>query len=158
MIDEAVALDADRALSRTYLRGHASLNLLIAWYRSQRDADRQPHSPLACLPGSGWTAASTGHVAIATPDGAVTVKHDTFENRGTRAVMLYWYQTPRRVVAGEWGLARYWMVLDAIRDRRTDTAQVRVFVPFNGDGEPEAQTQAVDFARNLYPESCRRLR
>ncbi len=65
-------------------------------------------------------------------------------------MVLYWYQTPRRAIAGEWA-AKLWLVADALRDRRTDTALVRV-VAWPGEGGDAAATAvAMGFARDLYP-------
>jgi EpsI family protein len=65
-------------------------------------------------------------------------------------VVLYWYQTPRRVIAGEWA-AKLWLVADAVRDRRTDTALIRVIVWSAGGGDEAATTVASRFAGKLYP-------
>jgi EpsI family protein len=66
------------------------------------------------------------------------------------AVVTYWYQTPRRVVAGEWP-AKFWLAADALRDRRTDTALVRIFVWTGKGGDTEATDAAVRFTKSLYP-------
>jgi len=71
-------------------------------------------------------------------------------NGAQRAVVLYWYQTPRRVIAGEWA-AKLWLVADTLRNKRTDTALVRV-IAWPADGKDEAATAvAIRFARKLYP-------
>ncbi len=68
--------------------------------------------------------------------------------------VLYWYQTARRAVAGEWA-SKFWLVADAVRDRRTDTALVRIVVedaPANNWGSDQRATRtAADFARAVYP-------
>ena len=77
-------------------------------------------------------------------------------------MVLYWYQGPRRVTAGEWE-AKLWLIADALRDKRTDTALVRVVVqsasvvgqavsPVISDGgDQAADAAATGFARSLYP-------
>ena len=67
-----------------------------------------------------------------------------------RAVVLYWYQTPRRVIAGEWA-AKLWLVADALRDKRTDTALVRVIAWSAGGSDEAATGVASSFASELYP-------
>jgi hypothetical protein len=64
---------------------------------------------------------ATGEVTIDTSDGAITVNRDLIVKGKERAAVLFWYQRPRRVVAGEWA-AKFWLVADAIRDKRTDTS------------------------------------
>jgi len=81
---------------------------------------------------------------------AITVNRYLVAKGTQRAVILYWYQTPRRVIAGEWA-AKFWLVADAFRDRRTDTALVRV-IAWPVDGREETATAvAIGFTRNLYP-------
>jgi EpsI family protein len=67
-----------------------------------------------------------------------------------RPVVLYWYQTLRRVIAGEWA-AKFWLMSDALRDNRTDTALVRIVVWAPPGGDESATDGAAGFARSLYP-------
>jgi EpsI family protein len=154
-VDVANTLRADRLLSRTYAnRAGEPAGLLVAWFQSQRAGASQPHSPKVCLPASGWTPESTGELSVATAAGVITVNRYVVANRGARAVVVYWYQTPRRATAGEWS-SKFWLVADALRDRRTDTALVRVVVesaPGNDPSSDErATTIAADFTRSVYP-------
>jgi len=145
-------LRADQLLSRSYLYAPAGpvAGLFVAWFRSQRAGTSQPHSPKVCLPAAGWTPDVTGEVTISTAAGAITVNRYVAANRGQRIVVLYWYQGPRRVTAGEWA-AKLWLVADALRDKRTDTALVRVVVPSGNGGDPAATAAATGFAQDIYP-------
>jgi EpsI family protein len=156
-------LRADRLLSRSYVQrttGSAGVNrtdvpagLLVAWFRSQCAGASQPHSPKVCLPAAGWTPESTGELTISTAAGPVTVNRYVVASRYERAVILYWYQTSRRATAGEWA-SKFWLVSDAIRDRRTDTALVRIVVEsaVAAQGSDQRATRtAVDFTRSIYP-------
>jgi EpsI family protein len=149
--DVAAELRASQILSRTYR--HASTgsaaSLFVAWFQSQR-AGSQPHSPKVCLPAAGWTPAVTGEVTLSTAAGTITVNRYIVVNRGQRDVVLYWYQGPRRVTAGEWK-TKLWLMADALRDQRTDTALVRVVVPSGNQGDQAATVVACNFARILYP-------
>ena len=145
-------LRADELVSRTYVpdAGGEPASLFIAWFQSQRSGDRQPHSPQVCLPGSGWTPESTGEMSLATAAGRITINRYVVASRHDRAVVLYLYQTPRRVIAGEWA-AKFWLLPDAIRDRRTDTALVRVEVWATHIGDKAATAEASAFVGDLYP-------
>jgi EpsI family protein len=145
-------LKADRILSRTYFNRStgSGAGLFVAWFQSQRAGDRQPHSPKVCLPGSGWIPTETGEVTIGTDAGPLTLNRYVVENRGARSAVLYWYQTPRRVIAGEWA-AKLWLVADAIRDKRTDTALVRIVVPVAPGRQDAALASATAFVRACYP-------
>ena len=150
--DVATELRADRLLSQTYIHSPTGsfAGLFVAWFQTQRGGARQPHSPKVCLPASGWTPEATDAVTLDTTAGAITVNRYVVANRKQRAVILYWYQTPRRVIAGEWA-AKLWLVADALRDQRTDTALVRV-TAWSARGRDEAATTvATGFARELYP-------
>jgi EpsI family protein len=150
--DMARELGADRLWSRIYVRTSTGslASLLVAWFQTQRGGVRQPHSPKVCLPASGWTPEVVDEVTLDTTAGPIAVNRYVVANRRQRAVVLYWYQTPRRAIAGEWA-AKLWLVADALRDRRTDTALVRVVAWPGEGGDAAATTVAMGFARNLYP-------
>jgi EpsI family protein len=162
--DVAAELRADRLLSRTYAQSATGsvAGLFVAWFQSQRAGSGQPHSPKVCLPAAGWTPEVAGEITLDTAGGAITVNRYIVVNHGQRDVVLYWYQGPRRVTAGEWE-AKLWLISDALRDKRTDTALVRVVVPsafvvgqavspvISDGGDQAADAAATDFARRLYP-------
>ena len=149
--DIAAELGPDRVLSRTYVHRQAGLlgSLLVFWYQSQREGHKQPHSPKMCLPGTGWMPEVTGEVTLDTPDGAITVNRYWVTKGRERAVVLFWYQRPRRVVAGEWA-AKLWQVADAIRDGRTDTSLVRVILWETSGDDHAATLAATNLARSFY--------
>ena len=153
-IDAAIVkdLNADRLVSQTYRETPTGsfASLLVAWFQTQREGTRQPRSPKVCLPSAGWTPRVTDQVTVATEAGAITVNRYIVYKGTQRAVILYWYQTPRRVIAGEWA-AKFWLAADALRDKRTDTALVRVTAWPAGGGDQAATAVAVGFARNVYP-------
>jgi EpsI family protein len=154
--DVANTLKADRLLSRTYQNAAAALpvSLLVAWFQSQRAGLSQPHSPKVCLPASGWEPEATGEMSVATAAGPMIVNRYVVANRSQRAVVLYWYQTSRGAVAGEWA-SKFWVVAGALRDRRTDTALVRLVVESSPEDRARqdqlATVAAADFARGVYP-------
>ncbi len=145
-------IGADRLLSRFYVHRPAGPlgSLLIAWYQSQRAGNSQPHSPRMCLPGSGWMPVVTGEVTLDTPAGAITVNRYLVAKGSERAVVLFWYQRPRRVVAGEWA-AKFWLVADSLRDKRTDTSLVRIVVRETAGDNGAAMAAATSLARSVYP-------
>jgi EpsI family protein len=148
-------LRADRLLERSYYSENAGApvsqaELFIAWFNSQSKGDRQPHSPRVCLPGAGWLPESTGTVRIDTPAGELDATRYVVSKGGFRSAVLYWYQTPHHAIAGEWE-AKSWILIDALRYRRTDVALVRIVVP-SLPGQSQAATDtAAGFARAVYP-------
>jgi EpsI family protein len=155
--DVANTLGADRLLSRTYANAAAEpVGFLVAWFQSQRAGASQPHSPKVCLPASGWAPVSTGDLRIVTAAGAIKVNRYVVASGSQRAVILYWYQTSRRATAGEWA-SKLWLVADALRDQRTDTALVRIVVEDQISGDAHGTETAANFARSVYPELVHRL-
>ena len=146
----AKVLHPDDYLRRYYAdaRGLAAAQCFIAYFRTQRTG-HVPHSPKNCLPGHGWAPDKSGPVALRVPGREVTVNRYVVAKENVRAVVLYWYQTPRRALADEY-LAKIYLVWDAIRDGRSDTALVRVMVPFGEDGEAAAERSALNFSERLY--------
>lgn len=155
--DTAATLHADRLLSRTYVNaGGQTVDFLVAWFQSQRAGLSQPHSPKVCLPASGWTPVFTGDIGLNTAAGRIAANRYVVANRGSRAVVLYWYQTSLRTTAGEWA-SKFWLVADALRSRRTDTALVRVVVQNDAASDARATQAAADFAIAAYPVLRREL-
>jgi EpsI family protein len=119
-------------------------NLYVGYYATQRTGATY-HSPLNCLPGSGWTLSEPGKATIALPDGKSFVANKyLIQNGDYKGLMIYWYQGRGRNVASEyWG--KIYTVLDSVRLRRSDGAMVRVTVPIAGS-EAKAEQTAIEFA------------
>ncbi len=152
--DVANTLRADRLLSRTYINRaarRAPLNrpVLVAWFQSQRAGASQPHSP-RCASRFWMDTGVHRRVEDSTAAGPLTVNRYVVASRDQRAVVLYWYQTSRRAIAGEWA-SKFWLVADALRDRRTDTALVRIVVESKPGAEQLSTATATDFTRVIYP-------
>lgn len=138
-------LKASDYLLRDYRRADGqAANFYVGYYSSQREGASY-HSPLNCLPGSGWTLSEPGAVMIPRPDGtSFAANKYVIENGEYRSLMIYWYQGRGRTVASEyWG--KVYTVVDSVRLRRSDGAMVRVTVPL-GDSEDAAVQAALDLA------------
>ncbi|MGD0014201.1 MAG: exosortase C-terminal domain/associated protein EpsI, partial [Bryobacteraceae bacterium] len=66
-----------------------------------------------------------------------------------RSVVLYWYQSRERVIASEYS-AKFYLVADAIRYNRTDTALIRVVVPVTGNDVQRSTDTARDFVQAFF--------
>ena len=119
-------------------------NFYVGYYASQRSGATY-HSPLNCLPGSGWMLSAPGQATISVPNGSSFVANKyVIQNGDYRSVMVYWYQGRGRSVASEyWG--KVYTVFDSVRLRRSDGALVRVTVPID-KSEAEAEKAAIEFA------------
>jgi EpsI family protein len=152
-------LRADDTLSRIYSNdgGEQTASLFVAYFRSQRTG-QAPHSPKNCLPGSGWvpTASKIIHVPVPGDANPIPVNQYVVAKGDTRSVVLYWYQSSKRVIASEYA-AKVYLVADAIRYNRTDTALVRVVVPIREGGPEASAATAMGFVQALFPELRRYL-
>src|SRR5712691_9093629 len=122
------------------------VNFYVGYYASQRDGATY-HSPLNCLPGSGWLMSDPGRITI-TPSGRASFVANRYliQNGDHKALLVYWYQGRGRAVASEyWG--KIYTVLDSVRLRRSDGAMVRVTIPV-GESETAALEAAADLAAN----------
>ena len=133
--DEKDVLRADDYLTRQYTApGGKAASLFVAYFRSQR-AGQTPHSPKNCLPGSGWTwsVSDTIRIDIAERAEPIEINRYIVSKGDDHEVVLYWYQSRERVVAGEYraALVTAW---DALRYNRTDTELVRVVTPVTQNG------------------------
>jgi EpsI family protein len=125
-------LGATDYLLRDYRRNDGQLaNFYVGYYATQRDGATY-HSPLNCLPGSGWTMSEPGKITITRPDGhSFVANRYIIQNGNSRSAMIYWYQGRGRAVASEyWG--KVYTVIDSVRLRRSDAAMIRVTVPVVG--------------------------
>ncbi len=144
-------LKADDTLNRVYQDPStgASASLFVAAFRTQRNG-KSPHSPKNCLPGSGWTQLSSENYTIDAGLAApIVVNRYVIVHGEEREMVLYWYQSRDRVVADEFK-AKFWVVADAMRLNRTDTALVRVIVPIAPHDEDRATRTGTEFVRALF--------
>lgn len=118
-------------------------NFYVGYYASQREGASY-HSPLNCLPGSGWTLTQPDKVTISLPDGRTFAANKwVIQNGDHKSLMIYWYQGRGRAIASEyWG--KVYTVIDSVRLRRSDGAMVRVTVPIG-----TSETAALDSAKDL---------
>ena len=144
-------LGASDYLSRTYASAdNRPVSFYVGYYATQRTGATY-HSPLNCLPGSGWEMNEAGSVTIVPADGSPAFEANRYivQNGDEKQLLVYWYQGRGRKVASEyWG--KIYTVVDSIRLRRSDGAMVRVMMPV-GRSEEEALKAATDLAAQIAP-------
>ena len=102
------------------------------------------------MPGNGWTPLRQDELAIDVGKSApIPVNRYVVAHGDSQSLVLYWYQSRDRAVASEYK-AKFWVIADAIRLNRTDTALVRVTVPIIDRDEEQATRTAVDFVKTFY--------
>src|ERR1043166_930951 len=119
---EAV-LRADDYVSRDYLTADGRVASLYVGYYSTQRTGATYHSPLNCLPGSGWELNEPGTIEIKPADGSRAFEANRYliVHGGDRQLLVYWYQGRGRAVASEYRDKLY-TVLDSMRLRRSDGA------------------------------------
>jgi len=140
-------LRASDYVLRDYKSAQGVANFYVGYYATQRNGATY-HSPLNCLPGSGWVMNAPGKMTIIPVNGGTPFEANRYviESGSNKSVLVYWYQGRGRRVASEyWG--KVYTVLDSVRLRRSDAAMVRVVVPVHGS-EETALKVAADFAAN----------
>ncbi|HXY13193.1 MAG TPA: EpsI family protein [Terriglobales bacterium] len=143
-------IGADAYINRIYLGSAPPIELYIAYYLDQRSGDKI-HSPKNCLPGSGWEPIHSSNVEIGSVRGVPVLASGYLVAQGTsRYMVLYWYQSHGRIIASEYQ-AKFWMVADALQNKATDGAMIRIWTNAN-DGEISAQARAAEFAHRVYPQ------
>jgi EpsI family protein len=152
--DTESVLQADQYLMRTYVRADLPITLFVAYYATQRSG-HTIHSPLNCLPGTGWTwmGRSRERVAI-TPTQSIEVNRNVATKGGEVLLLYYWYQSHGRVVASDYR-NKLLLVQDSLLLHRSDGALVRVTVPATDD--EQAAKAATAFIRDAYPSLTKQL-
>ena len=137
-------LRADDYVSRNFQSNGRVASLYIGYYATQRNGATY-HSPLNCLPGSGWVMSDGGKMTI-TPVGTAPFEANRYviQNGNQRGLIIYWYQGRGNAVASEYW-AKFYTALDSVRRRRSDGALVRVMTPL-GNSPADAEKSAIELA------------
>ena len=138
-------LGADAYITRTYVTSaQAPVDLYVAYYAQQRPAT-SIHSPLHCLPGTGWEPSEVSTVDL----GAGTARRMVIQKNLDRALVLYWYAIHGRTLGSEIA-SKLFLLHDSLRFHRNDAALVRIVVPIIGS-VADADREAAGFAQALLP-------
>jgi EpsI family protein len=147
-------LQADNYLLRRYLRDGLPVDLFIAYYATQRSG-HTIHSPLNCLPGTGWEWTDRRQERLQVGPGRdIEINRNIARKNGEQDLVYYWYQSHGRAVASEYR-NRLLLVRDALTLHRSDGALVRITSPLlSRDARP---ADLAGFIRALYPMLTRHL-
>jgi EpsI family protein len=138
-------LGADTYVTRIYTAaGELPVDLYVAYYAQQRPGV-SIHSPLHCLPGTGWEPLDVSTIDLPAGQARRMIVRKNLD----RALVLYWYAIHNRVLASELA-SKAWLLHDSIRLGRSDAALVRIVVPIK-DSVEAADRESLAFARALVP-------
>ena len=136
-------------LSRTYAGNDGRpVSLYIGYHGGGREGGGV-HSPKHCLPGSGWSEASSKRTNLAVGGKNINLVEAVYQKGEDRELFLYWFQVRGNSLSEEFSL-KLSEITGSLLYRRTDTSFVRISVPVLGSLE---QSVAVgeQFIRDFYP-------
>jgi EpsI family protein len=143
-------LGADAYLNRSYQsESGAPVDLYIAYYGRQKPG-ASIHSPLHCLPGTGWEPLDIATVPIEQSGGGGEARRLVVTKNLERAVVFYWYAVHGRTIANE-VVSKAWLLHDSLWLHRSDAALVRIVVPVRGVDIDAAQREGLAFAHDVLP-------
>jgi exosortase D (VPLPA-CTERM-specific) len=123
------------------------VNLYVAYYASQRTGE-SPHSPLVCIPGSGWSITKLERLDA---DTTHPLNRAIIERNGSKQLVYYWYEERGRSIASEYW-SKWYLLSDAITKNRSDGAIVRLITAVApGELEGDADNRLRAFMQDLQP-------
>ncbi len=140
-------LRATDYVMRDYYGPGKRLNLYIGYYGSQRSGATY-HSPLSCLPGTGWEMERPETLDVVTPTGRrLTVNKYLVSQGSHQEYLIYWYQGRGRTFASEYK-EKVFVSLDSLTRRRSDGGVVRIMTPLGKDPARSLEA-AIDLASRV---------
>jgi EpsI family protein len=141
-------------LARTYRSDSVPssvVQLFMAYFPTQRTGDTI-HSPLNCLPGSGWFPLDARRITLSVPGHRPFPVNRYYVAKGSdRALVFYWYWAHNRGVASEYW-AKFYLVADSIRLNRSDGALIRITTTVDSRENPASADQSLTaFGEKLVP-------
>ena len=127
-----------------------TINLYMAYYDKQL-RKKAIHSPLVCLPGSGWVIEKEEAVDVKTNAGNdIVLNRLIITKEGEKQLVYYWIQQQGQTFSNDF-LARATLIVDALIKKRTDGALVRLTTPIIGGNIKESEERLNVFLRELAP-------
>lgn len=109
----------------------AQVNIYVAFYARQT-VGAAIHSPSLCLPGSGWKIESRDVVPVNVEGKRLSVTREIIRKGSEEQIVYYWFQERGRTMNDQYS-AKWFFMLDAIVQGRTDGALVRYVTPKTKD-------------------------
>jgi exosortase D (VPLPA-CTERM-specific) len=150
-------LKVDDYILSDYVRPDGKLvNLYIAYYASQRNGE-SPHSPVVCLPGSGWIITDFKEIDRKYLSNDQRFNRVIIEKGQVKQLVYYWFDERGRTITNEWW-AKFYLLADAIFENRTDGALVRLTTRvLPNETEQDADSRLQAFMRDAVPRLSRFL-
>jgi exosortase D (VPLPA-CTERM-specific) len=129
-----------------------NINFYVAYFETQLKGG-SIHSPETCMPGGGWVfkEALPSSTPVKYGRGYLNVNRVVMEQLGTRMLAYFWFPQRGRILTSIYQLKLYnfW---DALTQRRTDGALVRVLTPISAtESVDEAVARLNEFISKVVP-------
>ena len=126
------------------------VNLYVAYYASQRNGE-SPHSPVVCIPGSGWAITDIQQGSYDNFGTAQPFNRVIIQKGNVKQLVYYWFDERGRKITNEWS-AKLYLLIDAIYMNRTDGALVRLTTQvLPGETEHDADSRLQAFMKDAVP-------
>ncbi len=126
-----------------------TISMYVGYYEDQKQGEII-HSPKNCMLGSGWQPIDVSETDISLSTKKISVTKMILEKRSQKMVVLYWYQSGKRVIANEY-IQRLYFILDSIRYNRTNAAFVRFTSPALSDDYESVVREMGKFIKKTVP-------
>lgn len=146
------SLWADDYVNAVFTRSGSSnvIYLLIPYYEYQ-GTRHTAHAPQSCLLGGGWALERTGLSKVRLKDQTVHIGLMHLKKGNTKMLASYFFLQRGRVIVSPWW-NKFYLMLDALKLRRTDGALVRVEILMpEGQDTNAAETILNEFIQQLWP-------
>lgn len=149
-VEEVLGVD-DYLLANYQVPEGRKINVYISYF-SRTDRYKGYHSPLNCMPGSGWRIEDTGSLSLDLQGGEekVEVNQLLLKKGGDLQIGLYWYQCRGRILADEYQ-ERIYRVIDSVLQNRTDGAFIRLMAMGTEGNLQQDTVMLKNFAEELIP-------
>ena len=143
-------LHLDDYIMANYRKNNSMVNFYTAFYE-QQEAGGAAHSPKTCLPGGGWRIVSNTEIMLDGTSLPSSVNRFVISQGEHKQVVYYWFQQRGKIIASEYAV-KWHMLIDSIKDNRTDGALVRLttLVGTNEDIE-KADKRLLEFSQQITP-------
>jgi EpsI family protein len=155
VIDEETEeiLKSSQDLWRSYTdSNNQKIELFVAYFKDQKYGE-QVHSPIHCLPGSGWeiTNKETFDVPILnSSSNQLKINKLSVSYEHYNEIMLYWFWTRSGVITSEYDL-KFSLAKNALLRKPTDAAFVRINLPYTKQNLTETLQLAAKFTAEILP-------
>jgi len=130
-------------------RGDA-VNLYMAYY-DQQLRQKAIHSPLVCLPGSGWVIENQEAVALRLNNGSTIRLNKLIINKESdKQLVYYWIQQQGESFSNDF-IARATLIRNALIDKRTDGALIRMTTAIHEEDVRSSEETLNAFINELAP-------